>query len=122
MKLDPKYTDGLTNVAVAELLQNQYEVAQDYLGRALQQDPKNSRAAAYRAIVYRLQYKIDKAIAALESVTKQWPRVRQAHIELAYAYFLQKNYPLARREYEAAQAIDPDELIRIDTWLQPTTN
>lgn len=111
MKLDPKYTDALTNVAVAELSQNRYEVAQEFLGRALKQDPKNARAAAYRAMVYRLDYKIDKAIAALEPFTKQWPRVRQAHIELAYAYFLEKKYDLARREYEAALNIDPDEVI-----------
>ena len=119
LKLDPKYTDGLTNVAVAELSQNQYDVAQDYLGRALKQDPNNARAAAYRAIVYRLQFKTDKAIAALEPFTRKWPRVRQGHIELAYAYFLEKEYDLARREYEAAQQIDPDELMA-HRYLAPT--
>jgi len=110
-KLDPKYTDALTNIAITQLSQNQYVEAQDYLSRALRQDPKNARAAAYQAIVYRLQYKIDKAIATLEPFSKQWPRVRQAHIELAYAYLLEKKYELARKEYAAAQAIDPDDLM-----------
>ena len=111
LRLDPKYTDGLINVAVADLSENQYEAAQDYLGRALGQDPNNARAAAYRGIVYRLQYKIDRAIPALEAVTKQWPRMRQARIELGYAYFLDKKYESARKEYEAAQAVDPDDLM-----------
>ena len=111
LRLDPKYTDGLINIAVADLSENQYDGAQDYLGRALAKDPNSARALAYRAIVYRLQYKIDKAIPALEAVTKAWPQVRQTHVELAYAYFLEKKYDLARREYELTQAIDPDDLM-----------
>lgn len=119
LKLDPTYSQAHTNMAVAELSQNNYPEAQTYLQEALKLDPTNPRAIAYRGIVYRLQYRLDKAIETLQPLVPQYPRLRQLRQELAYAYFLQKKYKLAREQYEALQEIDPDDL-QAHRWLANT--
>jgi tetratricopeptide (TPR) repeat protein len=43
-------------------------------------------------------------------VVKAYPRFRQAHQELGYAYYVQKKYKLAREQFEAVQAINSDDL------------
>jgi len=119
LELDPAYIQAYTNMAVAELSQNNYPQAQLYLQETLKREPSNARALAYRGIVYRLQYRLDKAIETLQPLVMQYPRLRQLRQELAYAYFLEKKYPLAREQYEALQQIDPDD-IQAHRWLAST--
>jgi tetratricopeptide (TPR) repeat protein len=118
LRLDPDYVDAYTNMAVAELSQNNYASAQKFLSETLKHSPGNPRALAYRGIVYRLQYKLDQAIAVLSPLVPVYPKLRQARQELGYAYFLQKKYALAREQYEALQRIDPDD-IQAHRWLAP---
>lgn len=107
----PKYVDGYINVAIAEYSAGQYESALVWLAKAQQLEPGNPRAEFYEGLVYRWQYKFDKAIPKLLKVTAAYPRLRQSRQELGYMYLLKRDYPAAREHYEALQAIDPDDLL-----------
>lgn len=110
LKLDPGYLEANTNIAVALNTNGHWAEAQTWLRKVLEKDPGNWRARAYQGIVYRMQYQLDQAIDTLEPVVKQYPRMRQAQTELAYAYFLKKNFAKAAEHYEAVLAVDPDDL------------
>ncbi len=93
-----------------ELQWERYAEALPHLEQALKLAPGNARALYYRALVERNESHLDAAIADLKAVAQAFPRSRDAHRELGFAYYQQHNYPAARAEYEAVQAIDPDDL------------
>ena len=111
LKLDPNYVDGYINVGVAKQIEGKWEDAQQWFQKALLKDPGNMRALAYLGITYRLQFQLDRAISTLNKVLVAYPQLRQARQEIAYAYFLKKDYQHAREQYEALQQIDPDDLL-----------
>ena len=54
---------------------------------------------------------MDLAIADLRNrLSSAFPRSRDAHRELGFAFYQQHKYPEARAEYEQVQSIDPDDL------------
>lgn len=109
-KLRPDYADAYTNQAIAEIQWERYDTARPHLAKALALAPNNARALYYRALVERNGGELDTAITDLQEVAKQFPRSRDAHRELGFSYYQQHKYPDARREYEAVQSIDPDDL------------
>ena len=102
--------DGPGNMAIANISYEKYEPALQYLDQALAKNPKSQRAAYYQGHIFRLQNRLDDAIRCLEPVVTAYPRFRQARQELGYAYFLKKQYQPARTQFEALQAINPDDL------------
>ena len=58
----------------------------------------------------RNENQLEASIADLQEVEKQFPRSRDAHRELGFSFYQQHKYPQARAEYEAVQAVDPDDL------------
>jgi tetratricopeptide (TPR) repeat protein len=110
IKIDPTYVDGYTNVGLARQMEGKWDEALKWLQIALQKDPSNARALAFQGVTYRLQYQLDRAIATLTKAVALYPRLRQGRQELAYAYFLKKDYKNAREQYEALLDIDPDDL------------
>jgi len=109
-KLRPDYADAYTNQAIAEIQWERYDTARPHLAKALALAPNNARALYYRALVERNGGELETAITDLQEVAKQFPRSRDAHRELGFSYYQQHKYPDARREYEAVQSIDPDDL------------
>lgn len=109
-KLRPDYADAYTNQAVVEIQWERYDNARPHLAKALSLAPNNARALYYRALVERNGGELDSAITDLQEVAKQFPRSRDAHRELGFSYYQQHKYSDARREYEAVQSIDPDDL------------
>lgn len=106
-RIDP---DGPGNLSPANPSYEKYGPALEYLDQALKKDPGNMRAVFYEGLIQRLQNNIPEAIKDLGGVVSRYPRFRQARQELGYAYFVQKNYELARSQFEALQQINPDDL------------
>ena len=132
VEIDPEYADGYINQALAEyskLIENKregpdgvgnmsiantsydkYEPALKLLARALEVTPRNARALYYRGLIYRLQNKLEAAAADQKDVMARFPRFRQSRQELGYIYYLQKSFLDAQKQFEALQAINPDDL------------
>ena len=72
--------------------------------------PNNARALYYLALIQRNEGQVDEAIVNLQKVAQQFPRSRDAHRELGFSFYQKQRYAEARAEYEAVQAIDPDDL------------
>ena len=106
-RVDP---DGTGNMSIANSSYDKYEPAIRYLDQALKKDPAGMRAVFYKGLIYRLQNRLNEAIATLEPVVRAYPRFRQARQELGYALYLQKKYQPAREQFEALQSINPDDL------------
>jgi hypothetical protein len=130
-EINPDYADGYINLAIAGYSQlvdsridsdgpgnmspanpsfEKYEPSLEYLDQALKKNPGNMRATFYKGLIYRLQNNFPEAVRNLQAVVNAYPRFRQARQELGYDYFAQKNYSLARAEFEALQEINPDDL------------
>jgi Flp pilus assembly protein TadD len=132
VQIDPRYADGYINIALAEyskLVENKrerpdgignmsatnasfekYEPALRSLEKALKIHPDDPRARYYRGLIYRLQNKLTLAEDDQQYVLSQFSRLRQALQELGYIYYLQKRYTDAEHQFEALQAINPDDL------------
>jgi len=109
-KLRPDYADAFTNIAIANFQWERYDAARGGLEKALQLAPHNARALYYLALVERIQGHLDAAASDLREVATQFPNSRDAHRELGFSLYQQHKYDEARVEYEALQAIDPDDL------------
>jgi Flp pilus assembly protein TadD len=116
--LRPDYADGFTNLGIANIAYEKYEAANEALTQALRISSDNPRAWFYQGQLYRFQGKLPEAIGKLTEVVKLYPRLRQGRQELGLAYYNQKQYALAREQFEALQEIDPEDLsAHYNLWL-----
>jgi tetratricopeptide (TPR) repeat protein len=109
-KLRPEYADAYTNMAIVDIQWERFDDARPNLARALELSPKNARALYYRALVERNAGKLDEAISDLREVAEQFPLSRDAHRELGFSLYQEHQYADALKEYQALQAIAPDDL------------
>jgi tetratricopeptide (TPR) repeat protein len=109
-KLRPDYADIYTNLGLAYYQWEKYAQADASLKKALELSPENPRALYYQALVDRNEGNLDGAIADLEKVVQKYPQSPDAHRELGFSYYQLHRYELAQKQYEALQAIDPDDL------------
>jgi len=110
LKLRPDYADGYTNVGLTYIEWEKYSQARPSLEKALALSPNNARALFYLALVERREGHFDDEVADLQRVAEQYPQSRDARRELGIAYYQRHSYEEARQEFEALQAIDPDDL------------
>jgi len=106
-RVDP---DGPGNMSLANSSVEDYATALNFLQKALAMQPQNMRALFYQGLIFRLQNRLEEAARDLEAVVQAYPRFRQARQELGYAYYLQKRYDVSRKQFEALQDINPDDL------------
>jgi Flp pilus assembly protein TadD len=110
IKLRPDYADGYTNIGLTYIEWEKYSEARASLEKAEQLNPNNARALYYLALVERREGHRDEEIADLQRVVEQYPQARDPRRELGIAYYQRHSYEEARQQFEALQAIDPDDL------------
>jgi len=110
VQLKPEYADGWTNIAIAEFSNQDYAEASRALEKTSALDPGNLRVLFYAAMIDQVQGRLGAAAERFKQVIDAYPRLRQARQELGYVYYQQGKLSLARAQYEALQAIDPDDL------------
>ena len=110
VRLRPDYADGYTNIGLAYIEWEKYSSARPSLEKALELSPNNARALYYLALVERREGHFDEEVADLQRVVEQYPQARDPRRELGIAYYQRHSYEEARQQFEALQAIDPDDL------------
>ncbi len=108
--LRPDYTDAYTNMAIVDIQWERYSEARPNLAKALELTPNNARALYYRALVERNEGNLDLAINDFNQVLAAFPQSKDAHRELGFSLYQQHKYKEASEQYQALQAIDPDDL------------
>lgn len=102
--------DGTGNLFLAKASAQNFDPALRELDRALEIDPGNLRARYHKGAIYRLQNKFAAAIETLKPVVRAYPRFREARQELGYSYYVTHQFGPAREQFEALQAINPDDI------------
>jgi tetratricopeptide (TPR) repeat protein len=110
IKLRPDYADGYTNIGLTNIEWEKYESARGGLEKALELAPENARALYYLALVERRAGHSDAEVADLKKVVDQYPQSRDARRELGISYYQQRRPQESMEQFEALQAIDPDDL------------
>lgn len=110
VKLRPDYEDGYVNVGLTNLEWEKYSQARAPLEKALQLHTGYARALYYLALVERREGHPEAEVADLQRVVEQYPQSRDARRELGIAYYQQHRTDDAVVQFEALQAIDPDDL------------
>jgi Tfp pilus assembly protein PilF len=110
VKLRPDYEDGYVNVGLTYIEWEKYSLARPALEKALQLHPDYARALYYLALVERREGHPEAEVADLQRVVEQYPQSRDARRELGIAYYQQHRSEDAVKQFEALQAIDPDDL------------
>lgn len=110
LKLRPDYVDGQINLGLTYIGWEKYSAARPSLEKALSLSPGNARAFYYLALVERREGHCDQEVEDLQEVVAQYPKSRDARRELGISYYQQHRYMEAREQFEALQAIDPDDL------------
>ena len=87
-----------------------YGSARASLEKALELSPNNARALYYMARVEREAGHFNEEVADLQKVVAQYPQSRDARRELGVTYYHLQKSQEAREQFEALQAIDPDDV------------
>jgi Flp pilus assembly protein TadD len=109
-KIEPTNADGWVNIGRVRVQEGNLAEARTVLERALALKPDLARAHFFYAKVLRGEGKYDEAATHLREVLKQYPRDRVVHNDLGRILFLQRQYAEAEKEFEAALAVDPEDL------------
>jgi cytochrome c-type biogenesis protein CcmH/NrfG len=110
VKLRPDYPDGYINIALTNIEWEKYASARASLEKALELNPTSARAFYYLALVERRAGHYDAEVDDLKKVIAQYPQSRDARRELGISYYQQRRPQEAMEQFEALQAIDPDDL------------
>jgi tetratricopeptide (TPR) repeat protein len=110
VKLRHDYADGYINVALTDIEWEKYGSARASIQKALSLSPNNARALYYTALLERRAGHSDAELNDLLEVVKQYPQSRDARRELGITYYQRDDNEHAVEQFEALQAIDPDDL------------
>ena len=110
VKLRPDYADSYTNIGLTNISWEKFGSARTAIETALKLSPDNARALFYHALVERRDGHYGEEIADLKKVVQQFPQSRDARRELGVTYYQQDMPHEAMEQFEALQAIDPDDL------------
>jgi tetratricopeptide (TPR) repeat protein len=110
VKLRPDYADGYTNIGLTNIEWEKYSSARWSLKMALALSPDNARALYYMALVERRVGNPELEESDLRKVVEQYPLSRDARRELGKSFYRQGKQHEAMEQFEALQAIDPDDV------------
>jgi tetratricopeptide (TPR) repeat protein len=105
--LEPSRLEGRLNLGAALYLAKRYEEAEGHLRYVLAFDAQNSMALLNLAATYDALGRMDDSIAVLEKLVAERPGWKDAHYNLAVAYFKQKNYDKAAQALRAELTLNP---------------
>ena len=111
VKLRPEYADAYTNIALVDISWEKYDVAWSSIQQALSLSPNDARALYYASQLERRASHPQEELADLLKVVVQFPDSRDARRELGIAYYRLGDANKALDQFEALQAIDPDDLV-----------
>jgi tetratricopeptide (TPR) repeat protein len=114
--LQPAQAAGYLDLGVALYQDGKFQEALDWLAKARRIEPENLRERYFEGLCYRWLYRYPEAIEALSTVARGFPRFRQVHDDLGWVYLIQREYGASRDEFEAALAVDPDDVMA-HKWL-----
>ncbi len=110
VRLRPDYADGYTNIGLTEIDWEKFDSSRSAIEKALALSPNNARALYYRALLERRAGENDAELADLENVVQQFPQSRDARRELGVTYFQGDDDEHALEQFQALEAIDPDDI------------
>lgn len=114
--IQPSRAWGYVNEAVAFYTDGDWTGALAKLHRALELEPGDVRALYYEGMCLRWQHHWKDAERILTPVAAEYPRFVKVHDNLGYIFLVEREYASARREFEAALMVDPDDLTA-HKWL-----
>ncbi|MGH9868794.1 MAG: tetratricopeptide repeat protein [Candidatus Polarisedimenticolia bacterium] len=109
-RLDPKYADGLVNIARAQIEEGNHRGAQETLKAALALDPALPKTHYFYALTLKTFGKYDEAITHLNTTLASYPRDRVVLNQLGRLLFLQRRYHEAVAAFGRVLAVDPEDL------------
>jgi Flp pilus assembly protein TadD len=110
VRLRPDYVDGYTNIGLTNISWEKFGSARSAIETALRMSPDNARATYYHALLERRDGHFDAEIADMKKVVEQFPQSRDARRELGVSCYQQDKLQEALEQFEALQAIDPDDI------------
>jgi tetratricopeptide (TPR) repeat protein len=110
VKLRPDYSDGYINIGLTYIEWEKYSEARASLEKGLALSRDNARALYYLAIVERRAGNSEAELTDLTKVVAAYPQSRDARRELGVYYYQQHQPEEAIKQFEALQAIDPDDV------------
>ncbi|MGH9200790.1 MAG: tetratricopeptide repeat protein, partial [Vicinamibacterales bacterium] len=109
-EIEPAYADGWVNVARARLDEGRTIEAKDALDKALAIDPNLAKTHFFLGMALKNLGQYDEARSHFEQARTRYPRDRVVRNQLGRVLFLERRFKEAIAEFEAALAIDPEDL------------
>jgi tetratricopeptide (TPR) repeat protein len=109
-EVDPGYADGWVNLARARLDEGNTHEAHLALTQALERDPELAKTHYFLGVVFRNLGRYDDARTHFERARSKYPRDRVVRNQLGRVLFLQRRFPEAIDQFNAALDIDPEDL------------
>lgn len=107
LKLEPSRLEGRLNMGAALFMTKQFDEAVTHLKYVLAFEPQNAMALLNLAACFDGLGRIEDSIEALETLVADRPGWKDAHYNLAVAYFKAKNYDKAEVACKAELQINP---------------
>jgi Tfp pilus assembly protein PilF len=109
-RIEPDYADGWVNVARARLDEGRTAEAKEVLEKALAIDPALAKTHFFLGMALKNLGQYDDAKQHFEQARDKYPRDRVVRNQLGRVLFLKRQFKDAIAEFEAALAIDPEDL------------
>jgi tetratricopeptide (TPR) repeat protein len=102
---DPQLTLELADACVAA---ERHRRAARLYAELLDDESLEPVACVRLALVRHRQGQRERALQALQTAVERWPKMQEAHYQLAIVAFAHQDLSLAVREWERAAQLDPD--------------
>lgn len=104
----PSNTEALLKLGELYFLVQQYQLAIDYVNKALKADPNLAQAYYLKGNIYKESGDTAKAISSFETAVEQDNKFSNAYFDLGLIFAARKN-PIAMDYYNNALKINPDD-------------